>query len=62
MSDRDHPSSWISVRERITTGLADDHRLRDTGLVVVDVRVVALRAEPDVERALQTPTREQVQP
>ncbi|CAN5738667.1 SPFH domain-containing protein [soil metagenome] len=50
-----------SVRERITAGLVNDHRLRDTGLVVVDVRVVAVRAERDVERALQTPTREQVQ-
>lgn len=50
-----------ALRERITTGLVDDHRLRDTGLVVVDVRVVAGRAERDVERALQTPTREQVQ-
>ena len=27
-----------------------------TGIVVIGVRVVALRAEPDVERALQTPT------
>ena len=32
------------------------HRAR-----VIDVRVVAVRAEPEVERALQTPTREQVQ-
>ncbi len=49
------------VRERIATGLAEDRRLQDTGLHVVDVRVVAVRAEPDIERALQTPTREQVQ-
>jgi regulator of protease activity HflC (stomatin/prohibitin superfamily) len=50
-----------AVRGRLTTGLADDGRLAETGLAVVDVRVVAVRAEPDVERALQTPTREQVQ-
>ena len=50
-----------AVRERISTGLAEDPRLADTGVAVVDVRVVAVRAEPDVERALQTPTREQVQ-
>jgi regulator of protease activity HflC (stomatin/prohibitin superfamily) len=50
-----------AVRERIGTGLRDDPRLTDIGLVVVDVRVVAVRAEADVERALQTPTREQVQ-
>src|SRR4029079_13124978 len=42
-------------------GLAGDARLAETGLAVVDVRVVAVRAEADVERALQTPTREQVQ-
>ena len=50
-----------AVRERIAAGLGDDVRLADTGLALVDVRVVAVRAEPDVERALQTPTREQVQ-
>ena len=50
-----------AVRERVTSGLAGDRRLADTGLAVVDVRVVAVRAEPEVERALQTPTREQVQ-
>lgn len=50
-----------AVRERIATGLAADARLVETGLSVVDVRVVAVRAEPDVERALQTPTREEVQ-
>src|SRR5439155_22106532 len=50
-----------AVRGRIAAGLAADPRLADTGIGVVDVRVVAVRAETDVERALQTPTREQVQ-
>jgi regulator of protease activity HflC (stomatin/prohibitin superfamily) len=50
-----------SVRERVGQGLGDDERLQQTGIEVVDVRVVALRPEPDVERALQTPAREQVQ-
>lgn len=50
-----------AVRERIGTGLATDTRLTEVGLAVVDVRVVAVRADGDVERALQTPTREQVQ-
>jgi regulator of protease activity HflC (stomatin/prohibitin superfamily) len=50
-----------AVREQITTGLTDDPRIAATGLGLVDVRVVAVRAEPDVERALQTPMREQVQ-
>ncbi len=50
-----------ALRERVGRGLAADERLRETGLEVVDVRVVALRPETDVERALQTPAREQVQ-
>ncbi len=50
-----------SVRERIVSGLRADQRLGDIGLAVIDVRVVAVRAEADVERALQTPTRELVQ-
>ena len=50
-----------SLKERITDGLRSDQRLADIGLAVIDVRVVAVRAEADVERALQTPTRELVQ-
>lgn len=50
-----------AVRERVAAGLGGDTRLADTGVEVVDVRVVAVQAENDVERALQTPTREQVQ-
>lgn len=50
-----------SVRERVAGGLGNDQRIVDTGLAIIDIRVVAVRAEPDVERALQTPMREQVQ-
>ncbi len=50
-----------TVRQRIDEGLAGDARLVETGIGILDVRVVALRAEPEVERALQTPTREAVQ-
>jgi regulator of protease activity HflC (stomatin/prohibitin superfamily) len=49
------------LRERIAGGLGDDARVAETGIGVVDVRVVAVRAEPEMERALQTPTREEVQ-
>lgn len=49
------------VRAAITEGLAHDARLVDTGIAIVGVRVVALRPEPEVEKALRTPTREQVQ-
>jgi regulator of protease activity HflC (stomatin/prohibitin superfamily) len=50
-----------AVRERVTAGLTADPRLAQTGLMVVGVRVVAIRPEPEVEKALRTPTREQVQ-
>ncbi|GAB2993591.1 SPFH domain-containing protein [Mycobacterium bourgelatii] len=50
-----------AVRDRVTNGLAGDTRLAETGIAVLGVRVVAIRPEAEVERALQTPTREQVQ-
>ena len=50
-----------TVRDTVAAGLAADPRLAETGIVVIDVRVVAIRPEPEVERALRTPTREQVQ-
>jgi regulator of protease activity HflC (stomatin/prohibitin superfamily) len=49
------------IRERMRAGLAADQRLPETGIVIVDVRVVAIRPEADLERALQTPTREEIQ-
>ncbi|SDE48802.1 SPFH domain / Band 7 family protein [Mycolicibacterium neoaurum] len=50
-----------AVRERMSGGLTADPRLAETGIAVIGVRVVAIRPEPEVERALQTPTREKVQ-
>lgn len=50
-----------AVREKMSGGLMADARLAETGITVIGVRVVAIRPEPEVERALQTPTREQVQ-
>jgi regulator of protease activity HflC (stomatin/prohibitin superfamily) len=50
-----------AVRDRISQGLAADARLAETGVSAVSVRVVAVRPEPDVEKALRTPTRELVQ-
>lgn len=49
------------VRQVVAAGLAADQRLAEVGVSVLGVRVVALRPEPDVERALQTPARELVQ-
>jgi regulator of protease activity HflC (stomatin/prohibitin superfamily) len=50
-----------SVRARMAEGLTAEPRLAETGLEVIAVRVVALRPEPEVERALRTPAREQIQ-
>jgi regulator of protease activity HflC (stomatin/prohibitin superfamily) len=49
------------VRESMSTGLTGDTRLASTGITVLAARVAAIRPEADMERALQTPTREQVQ-
>ena len=63
----------LPLAEALTTGIAagprggrrprsrDDARLTDIGVAVVSARVVAIRPEPELERALQTPTREAVQ-
>ncbi|AUG81999.1 hypothetical protein CFP65_7418 [Kitasatospora sp. MMS16-BH015] len=50
-----------AVRERMAAGLAGEARIAETGVEVIAVRVVALRPEPEVERALRTPARELVQ-
>ncbi|MEU9999924.1 SPFH domain-containing protein [Streptomyces sp. NPDC050848] len=50
-----------AVRDRIADGLAAEPRLPATGIEVVAVRVVAIRPEPEVERALRTPARELIQ-
>jgi regulator of protease activity HflC (stomatin/prohibitin superfamily) len=49
------------VRDQIAGGLSADARLAETGIAVIGVRVVAIRPEPDMEKALRTPARELVQ-
>src|SRR6266851_4811810 len=49
------------IRDRILHGLTADPRLAETGIAVIGARVVAIRPEPDVEKALRTPAREQMQ-
>src|ERR1700753_2143108 len=49
------------VRDQIQQGVGADTRLAETGIAVIGVRVVAIRPEPDVEKALRTPARELVQ-
>jgi regulator of protease activity HflC (stomatin/prohibitin superfamily) len=50
-----------AVRARVSEGLSGDERLRDTGIAIVDVRVLGVKAESEVERALRTPARELIQ-
>lgn len=49
------------VRAITAKGLAGDERLAETSVVVVAVRIVSIRPQADLERALETPVRERVQ-
>ncbi len=49
------------VRRKVADSLADDERLAERGIAVTDVRVVAIRTDVELERAMQTETRELVQ-
>ena len=50
-----------AIRVAVAAGLEHDPRLAETGIAVMGMRVVAVRPEPEVEKALRTPTREEVQ-
>ncbi len=50
-----------TVRAVTASGLAGDERLAETSVVVIGVRIVSIRPQADVERALETPVREKVQ-
>lgn len=55
-------STGIPVVRTVTaTGLAADARLAETSVIVIAVRIVSIRPQPDLEKALETPVREQVQ-
>lgn len=49
------------VRAAIEAGLAEAPMLGDLGLEVVAVRISSVKPDPDVERALEAPTRERIQ-
>jgi regulator of protease activity HflC (stomatin/prohibitin superfamily) len=49
------------LREVLSEALRTDARLLSTGIEILGVQVLAVRPEADVERALQTPVREQLQ-
>ena len=50
-----------TLHARVGGDVTGDARLAETGLQVVALRVVAVRPEPEVEKALRTPARELVQ-
>ena len=50
-----------AVREVTSTGLISDARLAETSITVIGVRIVSIRPQADLERALEVPVREQVQ-
>jgi regulator of protease activity HflC (stomatin/prohibitin superfamily) len=50
-----------TLRSTVGGTVSGDVRLAETGIAVVALRVVAIRPEPEVEKALRTPAREQVQ-
>ncbi len=54
-------SGIVAARDAITAGLTSDERIRETGVAIVGVRVLAIKPEAEVERAMQTPTREALQ-
>lgn len=49
------------IRDRMLQGLTADPRLAETGIAVIGARVVAVSPEPEVEKALRTPAREEIQ-
>ncbi|MEZ4240862.1 MAG: SPFH domain-containing protein [Myxococcota bacterium] len=49
------------LRDRIAGALARDRGLEGMGVAVSSVRIAAVRADAEVERALQTPVRESIQ-
>jgi regulator of protease activity HflC (stomatin/prohibitin superfamily) len=50
-----------TLHTTVGAAVTEDARLAETGIAVVALRVVAVRPEPEVEKALRTPAREQVQ-
>ncbi|MCM2334758.1 MAG: SPFH domain-containing protein [Anaeromyxobacteraceae bacterium] len=49
------------IRQRIEEGFAADAPLAEMGLLVVSVRVGSVRPAPELEKALEAPTREGIQ-
>ena len=54
-------SGFEAIRDRITDGLRTDPGIAELGLGITSVRVIAVRPASEVEKALQTPAREEIQ-
>jgi regulator of protease activity HflC (stomatin/prohibitin superfamily) len=49
------------LRSQVTAALVGDQRVRSTGITVLGAQISSVRADADLERALQTPARESAQ-
>lgn len=49
------------IRERVVEGLKAEPGLADMGIVVVSVSISAVKPDPDLEKAIEAPMREQIQ-
>lgn len=49
------------IRSRVAEGLKADPGLSDMGLAVVSVSISAVKPDPDLEKAIEAPVREQIQ-
>jgi regulator of protease activity HflC (stomatin/prohibitin superfamily) len=52
---------YAEIRGRIADGLAADDGLASMGIAIVTTRVAAVQPTPDLEKALEMPTREKIQ-
>ena len=50
-----------AIRNRIYEGMQEDSSINELGLGITSVRVISVRPEQEVEKALQTPAREVIQ-
>lgn len=52
---------YDSLRERLLTALSGESEIEELGLRVLSVRVSSIKPSPDLEKALEAPTREAIQ-
>lgn len=54
-------SGLVTLRDAIAEGLGDETHLAEAGIGVVGIRVIAVRPDDEIERALQNTVREAIQ-